>query len=63
MTRNVVNRVKAAARNLDVANRFVYMNYAWAGQADEAFAGYGEVNARRLRNVQKAVDRSGTFTL
>lgn len=62
MTRNVVSRVKATASSLGVLNRFVYMNYAWAGQAEEVFAGYGEENAARLRRVQGEVDPKGVFT-
>jgi hypothetical protein len=63
MTRNVVDRVQALAVDLEVANRFKYVNYAWAGQADEVFAGYGQDNADRLRAIQKAVDPRGIFTL
>jgi len=39
------------------------MNYAWTGQADKVFAGYGESNAERLREIQRAVDPRGIFTL
>jgi len=62
MTRNVVERVKASASSLGVLNRFVYMNYGWAGQAGEIFDGYGEENAARLRRVQRSVDPEGVFT-
>ena len=63
MTRNTVNRVKSLAREYNVSSDFTYMNYAWTGQADEVFAGYGESNAKRLREIQKAVDPRGIFTL
>ena len=63
MTHDTVNRVKSLAREYNVSSDFTYMNYAWTGQADEVFAGYGESNAKRLREIQKAVDPRGIFTL
>lgn len=62
MTTNVANRVKAAARELGVSHSYMYAGYARAGQDEEIFAGYGEKNLRRLREVQKSVDPEGIFT-
>lgn len=62
MTRNVIDRVKSAALTHGMARDYRYMNYAWAGQADEVFASYGEANAQRLRDIQEGVDPQGVFT-
>jgi FAD/FMN-containing dehydrogenase len=62
MTANTIRRVKAAAEDLGVANRYLYINYAAAAQADAVFAGYGDKNVQRLREVQRAVDPHGIFT-
>ncbi|KAF4314142.1 putative FAD binding domain protein [Botryosphaeria dothidea] len=62
MTTNTLNRIKSAAEELGVAHPYRYMNYAMASQADEIFAGYGDGNAQRLREIQRAVDPSGVFT-
>lgn len=62
MTRAVVSRVKATAASLGVLNNFIYMNYAWAGQAEEVFAGYGAANEARLREIQGSMDPKGVFT-
>ena len=55
MTSNVVHRVEAAAKNLGVENRYLYINYASAAQADAVFAGYGDRNVQRLQEVQRTV--------
>lgn len=62
MTANTIKRVESAAQNLGVANRYMYINYASAEQADAVFAGYGEANLQRLREIQKSVDPRGIFT-
>lgn len=62
MTRNVVSRVRAIASALGALEDFIYMNYAWAGQAEEVFKGYGAENAERLRAIQRDVDPRGVFT-
>lgn len=61
MTSNVVHRVEAAAKNLGVENRYLYINYASAAQADAVFAGYGDRNVQRLQEVQRTVDPHGIF--
>lgn len=63
MTRNTVNRVRSFAVDLGVSSDFVYVNYVRAGQANEVFAGYGEENAERSRDIQTAVDTRGIFIL
>lgn len=63
MARNTVNRVRSPAVGLGVSSDFVYMKYAWAGQANEVFAGYGEGITERLRGIQTTVDPQGIFTL
>lgn len=62
MTTNVANRVKAAAVELGVSHPDLYVGYARDGQDAEVFAGYGEENLQRLKEVQKAVDPSRVFT-
>lgn len=62
MTANIIARVNATAQDLGVANRYKYMNYASAPQADSVFAGYGDENVQRLKSIQKEVDPRGIFT-
>lgn len=62
MTKNVVERARSAARRAGVFHPYKYLNYGSAGDADSIFSGYGAVNAKRLRNVQAAVDPRGIFT-
>ncbi|KAJ5375412.1 FAD linked oxidase N-terminal [Penicillium concentricum] len=62
MTKNAVRRIALAAHKLDVANRYIYINYASADQASRVFSGYGEENLQRLKDIQKAVDPRGIFT-
>ena len=62
MTTNVVQRTRSAARRAGVAHPYVYLNYAAAGRAEEVFAGYGQENVDRLREIQAAVDSDGVFT-
>jgi hypothetical protein len=62
MTENTISRLREAATTLGVAHRYLYINYASAQQAQDVFAGYGEENARRLREIQRAVDLHGVYT-
>lgn len=62
MMNNILRRIKTVAQDLGVAHRYLYINYAQAGQAEEVFAGYGENNAQRLRDIQSSVDPNGVFT-
>ncbi|EAW22250.1 FAD-binding oxidoreductase [Aspergillus fischeri NRRL 181] len=55
-------RIEAVAKELKVADRYLYINYASAAQADKVFAGYGEKNWQRLRDIQRSVDPRGIFT-
>jgi FAD/FMN-containing dehydrogenase len=62
MTAKTIERLNATANNLGVANRYKYINYASAAQADTVFSGYGNENLQRLQKIQKAVDPRGIFT-
>lgn len=62
MTENTISRIGEAAESLGVANRYLYINYASERQADEIFAGYGEENVQRLKQIQRAVDPRGVYT-
>ena len=62
MTANTIHRLKAAAEDLGIANRYLYINYASAAQVDDVFAGYGDENVQKLKKIQKAVDPRGIFT-
>lgn len=62
MTANTIHRLKVAAEDLGVANRYLYINYASASQADDVFAGYGDENVQKLNKIQRAVDPHGIFT-
>lgn len=62
MTGNIIRRLQAVARDTGVGHRYIYINYASAAQVHDVFAGYGEDNAQRLRDIQRAVDPQGIFT-
>jgi hypothetical protein len=62
MTEKTISRIRQAADGLGVANRYLYINYASAQQASEVFAGYGEENVHRLREIQRALDPRGVYT-
>lgn len=62
MTTAVVDRIAAAAQELQVYVPYMYINYAYAGQADKVFSGYGEENRQRLKAIQASVDPDGVFT-
>lgn len=62
MTEVTVQKVKALAEKLGVANRYCYINYASKAQTDEIFPGYGDQNLKKLKQIQKAVDPQGVFT-
>ncbi|KAF4258360.1 hypothetical protein KXW98_004367 [Aspergillus fumigatus] len=61
MTENIISRIEAVAKELKVADRYLYINYASAAQADKVFAGYGEKSRRRLRDIQRSVDPRGNL--
>ncbi|KAF3018999.1 hypothetical protein E8E14_012878 [Neopestalotiopsis sp. 37M] len=62
MTTSVVDRIAVAAQELQVYDPYMYINYAYAGQADKVFSGYGEENRQRLKAIQASVDPDGVFT-
>lgn len=54
-----VSRAVELATNMGLDNRFIYMNYA--SQDQDVFAGYGEENEMRLKEIQKKYDPDGVF--
>ncbi|KAJ5342508.1 hypothetical protein N7541_011632 [Penicillium brevicompactum] len=61
MTENIIERLNGTAQDMGIANRYKYMNYASAAQVDSIFAGYGDENAEKLKQIQRAVDPRGIF--
>lgn len=55
-----IERATAATKNAAKDHRWRYINYA--SNQQDPFAGYGEQNVQRLRNIQKSVDPRGVFT-
>jgi aryl-alcohol dehydrogenase-like predicted oxidoreductase len=62
MTENTISRIQEVAERLGVANPYLYINYVSAQQAPDVFAGYGDKNVQRLREIQRAVDPRGVYT-
>ncbi len=58
-TRRVIDRSIDVAKQLGVANKYIYQNYAAKGQ--DVFAGYGEVNRQRLIKISEKYDPKGVF--
>ncbi|RDL32612.1 uncharacterized protein BP5553_09068 [Venustampulla echinocandica] len=54
------SRSIALAKSMSLDHRFIYMNYAGLDQG--VFAGYGEHNLGRLKDIQKRYDPHGVFT-
>lgn len=57
--RRVIERSEAKGRELGVWHRYIYQNYA--GKDQDVFAGYGEENLRRLREISKKYDPEQVF--
>jgi hypothetical protein len=57
--RKMTDRANATAYAQGLGNRFIYQNYAALEQ--DVFAGYGEVNAERLRVVSERYDPNGVW--
>ncbi|KAI9752324.1 MAG: hypothetical protein M4579_005667 [Chaenotheca gracillima] len=57
--RRMISRSTKAAKDQDMHHRYLFQNHAFEEQ--DVFAGYGEVNLRRLRRVRAEVDPSGVF--
>lgn len=55
----IVDRSVAVAKAMGLDHRYIYQNYANLNQ--KVFAGYGETNLQRLREVSKKYDRDGVF--
>ena len=50
----------ALAKKRGLYNRYIYQNYAAAGQ--QVFAGYGPENHAKLRRIYQKYDPTGVFT-
>lgn len=59
---NVVERMRSTAHRAGVAHPYLDLNYEATGRVAYVFAGYGKINAERLRSIQVAVDPNGVFS-
>jgi uncharacterized membrane-anchored protein YhcB (DUF1043 family) len=57
---NITERSAALAKDMGLDHKYIYQNYANASQ--DVFAGYGEENAKKLRNIQDKYDPEGVFS-
>ncbi|KAF5875551.1 putative fad binding domain protein [Botrytis fragariae] len=58
-THKLISKLTLFAKELGILHKYIYPNYADASQ--DVFAGYGEENLSRLRQVQEAYDPDGTW--
>ncbi|KAJ5915831.1 hypothetical protein N7454_010972 [Penicillium verhagenii] len=56
---NILNRCQVAASSAGLLNKYVYQNYASAGQ--DVFSGYGQKNLARLKAVSAKYDPAQVF--
>lgn len=63
MTENIISRIEAVAKELKVADRYLYINYASAAQADKVFAGYGEKSPAETERYPEICRSSRYFYL
>ncbi|KAF7886831.1 uncharacterized protein EAF02_003478 [Botrytis sinoallii] len=54
-----VERIVDLAKEWGLDNQFIYMNYA--SEEQDVFGGYGEVNEKKLRDIQRRYDPEGVF--
>ncbi|KAF7920512.1 hypothetical protein EAE99_008125 [Botrytis elliptica] len=54
---NIIEQMQKRDWGLD--NQFIYMNYA--SEEQDVFGGYGEVNEKKLRDIQRKYDPEGVF--
>jgi hypothetical protein len=57
---NFISSGVALATSRNLANRYIYQNYAAAAQ--NVFAGYGPTNQARLQAIHQKYDPTGVFT-
>lgn len=57
---NLLRRAIDKAKEMGLYHRYMYQNYADPSQ--DVFAGYGEANRDRLREIQKKYDPEGVFS-
>jgi len=58
-SKNIVDRSVALAKDMGLHHPFIYQNYATKHQ--KVFAGYGEENRERLREIRRKYDPEGVF--
>lgn len=59
MTEAWMDRTIETAKNRGLFHRYIYQNYA--GKNQDVFAGYGEENLQRLRDISRRYDPNGVF--
>jgi hypothetical protein len=55
----MIDRMGTAAKDLGADFRYIYQNYA--AQSQDVFAGYGEANYARLKDISKKHDPKQVF--
>jgi len=58
--KRIADKTIKKATEMGITNRFIYLNYANITQ--DVFAGYGEENRERLREIQKNWDPEGLWS-
>jgi hypothetical protein len=62
VSRDIIEKSEALAKEMGLWHRFKYMNYAEKWQADAIYSGYGEENHKHLKQLQRKIDPEGVFT-
>lgn len=55
-----IDRSVALGKEMKLYHPFIYQNYAHGSQ--DVFAGYGEKNGKRLREIREKYDPEGVFS-
>lgn len=59
VSKNIIDRSVKVAKEMGLHHPFIYQNYAAKHQ--DVFAGYGEENRQRLREIRAKYDPNGVF--
>jgi FAD/FMN-containing dehydrogenase len=59
-SKNIIDRSVALGKEMGLHHRYIYQNYA--AQHQDVFAGYGEKNRKRLREIRNKYDPEGVFS-
>jgi hypothetical protein len=59
LMKTLLHKFRAATEDIGMFHPFLFQNHAFEEQ--DVFAGYGETNLRRLREIRKKVDPKGIF--